>query len=148
MNFKKHLDWVLEWHTEQGVIFEKQAGKIRSKYSIKVNKFIFKALCALQAFLFLTQKSLTETITHVKTTLFNTATNNKSKFILCPNKIHCDLGHNKAAERNRTKVSKCEQSQSSLFISYQRKFCACATSCMSDLLSSALMADRNLSQLS
>lgn len=60
---------MLEQHIEQVITSERQAGKIRSKYGIKENKCLFKAVDALKAVLFLTQRSLIETFTDINPAL-------------------------------------------------------------------------------
>lgn len=56
-----------------------------------------------------------ETFRDIKNPLFNAATNNKSQFTLCPNVLWS--GWQQSTQWNHTKVSKCEQPQTLLFLS-------------------------------
>lgn len=113
----------------------------------KINKFIFKALCALKAFSFPAKKSLMETFRDIKKhSLMQLQITSHS--LLCV-RIQCAVIWVKQSTRLKPHqgFEMWTIPNLTFFISYQRKFCSCATSWMFDLLSLPLITDRYLSQL-
>lgn len=113
----------------------------------KINKFIFKTLHALKAFSFPAKKSLMETFRDIKNhSLMQLQITSHS--LLCV-RIQCAViwVTTKRSSETTPRFRNVNNPKPDFFISYQRKFCSCATSWMFDLLSLPLITDRYLSQL-